>query len=81
MRIAGLEGRCKKRWRKTTVVDPDAERALDLIERHFGPCTSSTGAMSATSPIRPSSQLCAAVPADRGDRWVVVGLDGRWAVA
>ena len=39
MRIAGLEGRIKKRWRKTTVVDPDAERALDLIQRHFGPCT------------------------------------------
>ena len=39
MRIAGLEGRFKKRWRKTTVVDPDAERALDLIQRHFGPCT------------------------------------------
>ena len=39
MRIAGLEGRCKKRWRKTTVVHPDAERALDLIQRHFGPCT------------------------------------------
>ena len=27
MRQAGLEGRCKKRWRKTTVADPDAERA------------------------------------------------------
>ena len=39
MRIAGLEGRFKKRWRKATVVDPDAERALDLIQRHFGPCT------------------------------------------
>jgi transposase InsO family protein len=39
MRGAGLEGRCKKRWRKTTVVDPDAERARDLIQRHFGPCT------------------------------------------
>ena len=36
---AGLEGRCKKRWRKTTVPDPDAERARDLIQRHFGPCT------------------------------------------
>ena len=23
MRAAGLEGRCKKRWRKTTVADPD----------------------------------------------------------
>jgi transposase InsO family protein len=39
MRQAGLEGRCKKRWRKTTVADPDAEAALDLIQRHFGPCT------------------------------------------
>jgi transposase InsO family protein len=39
MRQAGLEGRCKKRWRTTTVPDPDAERARDLIERHFGPCT------------------------------------------
>ena len=26
MRQAGLEGRCKKRWRKTTVADPAAER-------------------------------------------------------
>ncbi|HTW09133.1 MAG TPA: IS3 family transposase [Acidimicrobiales bacterium] len=38
MRQAGLEGRCKKRWRKTTVADPDAEAARDLIQRHFGPC-------------------------------------------
>jgi transposase InsO family protein len=38
MRIAGLEGRCKKRWRKTTVADPEAEAAKDLIQRHFGPC-------------------------------------------
>jgi transposase InsO family protein len=30
MRQAGLEGRCKKRWRKTTVANPDAELALDL---------------------------------------------------
>jgi transposase InsO family protein len=37
MRIAGLEGRCKKRWRKTTIADPAAEAALDLIQRHFGP--------------------------------------------
>jgi transposase InsO family protein len=35
MRQAGLEGRCKKRWRKTTVANPEA--ALDLIGRHFGP--------------------------------------------
>ena len=39
MRRAGLEGRCKKRWRKTTVPDPQAEKAKDLIQRHFGPCT------------------------------------------
>jgi transposase InsO family protein len=38
MRLAGLEGRCKKRWRKTTVADPGAEAAKDLIQRHFGPC-------------------------------------------
>jgi transposase InsO family protein len=38
MRIAGLEGMCKKRWRKTTVADPEAEAAKDLIQRHFGPC-------------------------------------------
>ena len=37
MRVAGLEGRCKKRWRKTTVADPEAEAAKDLIQRHFGP--------------------------------------------
>ena len=39
MRLAGLEGRAKKRWRKTTIPDPDIERAKDLIQRHFGPCT------------------------------------------
>jgi putative transposase len=38
MRRNGLEGRAKKRWRTTTVVDPDAEAAKDLIQRHFGPC-------------------------------------------
>jgi len=37
MRGAGLEGRAKKRWRKTTVADPAAEAALDLIQRTFGP--------------------------------------------
>jgi transposase InsO family protein len=38
MRAAGLEGRCKKRWRKTTVANPEAALARDLIQRHFGPC-------------------------------------------
>jgi len=39
MARSGLEGRCKKRWRKTTVADPEAEAAKDLIQRHFGPGT------------------------------------------
>jgi putative transposase len=38
MRLSGLEGRCKKRWRKTTIPDPGAALARDLIQRHFGPC-------------------------------------------
>jgi transposase InsO family protein len=35
MRQAGLTGRVKKRWRRTTIVDPAAEAARDLIARHF----------------------------------------------
>ena len=31
MRRASLEGRCKKRWRTTTVADPAAEATADLI--------------------------------------------------
>jgi len=34
---AGLEGRAKRRFRTTTLPDPDAEAARDLIQRHFGP--------------------------------------------
>ena len=30
---AGMEGRCKKRWRKTAVVDPGAEQAENLSQR------------------------------------------------
>src|SRR3546814_2567812 len=37
MRLAGLEGRAKKKWRKTTIPDPAFERAKDLIQREFGP--------------------------------------------
>jgi transposase InsO family protein len=37
MRAAGLEGRRRKRWRATTIVDPAAERARDLIQRDFAP--------------------------------------------
>jgi putative transposase len=39
MRTAGLEGRRKKRWRTTTIPDPAAERARDLIQRDFAPST------------------------------------------
>jgi len=36
MRRAGLEGRCKKRWRKTTIQDPDTVvEDLDLVRRAF----------------------------------------------
>ena len=35
---AGLCGRCRRRWRKTTIADPNAEqRAVDLVRRVFGP--------------------------------------------
>jgi transposase InsO family protein len=35
---AGLAGRCKRRWRKTTIADPDAKsNADDLIGRRFAP--------------------------------------------
>ncbi len=37
MRAAGLEGRRKKRWRVTTIADPAAQRARDLIQRDFAP--------------------------------------------
>jgi putative transposase len=37
MHGAELEGRAKKRWRKTTIPDPAAAAALDLIARDFGP--------------------------------------------
>ncbi len=37
MRTAALEGRRKKRWRTTTIADPAAERARDLIGRQFAP--------------------------------------------
>ncbi len=37
---AGLAGRCPRRWRTTTIADPDAAaRALDLIKRVFAPDT------------------------------------------
>ncbi len=35
----GLAGRCKRRWKKTTIADPEATKAADLIKRVFGPST------------------------------------------
>jgi transposase InsO family protein len=38
MAALGLVGRCKRRWKKTTIRDPEAEeRAVDLLKRVFGP--------------------------------------------
>ena len=38
MRQKGLIGRCKRRWTKTTIPDPQAT-AVDLVKRVFGPGT------------------------------------------
>jgi len=38
MRQRGLIGRCKRRWVKTTLSDPEVE-AVDLLKRAFGPGT------------------------------------------
>jgi transposase InsO family protein len=35
----GLVGRCKRRWKRTTIADPAAEKAADLVKRVFGPGT------------------------------------------
>jgi transposase InsO family protein len=35
----GLAGRCKRRWRRTTIADPEAQAAADLVKRVFGPGT------------------------------------------
>ena len=39
MAARGLAGRCKRRWKRTTIADPDAQAAVDLIKRVFGPGT------------------------------------------
>ena len=40
MAARGLAGRCPRRWKQTTTIaDPDAQAAVDLIKRHFGPGT------------------------------------------
>jgi transposase InsO family protein len=38
MRRRGLVGRCRRRWTKTTISDPDGT-AVDLLRRAFGPGT------------------------------------------
>jgi transposase InsO family protein len=37
MRLTGLEGRCKRRWRTTTIADKAEQDALDLVKCHFAP--------------------------------------------
>jgi len=39
MTQAGLAGRCKRRWKRTTIADPGAQAAVDLLKRAFGPGT------------------------------------------
>ena len=39
MTARGLAGRCIRRWKRTTIADPRAQAAEDLIKRHFGPGT------------------------------------------
>lgn len=38
MHSEGLVGRCRRRWTKTTICDPNTE-AIDLVKRAFGPGT------------------------------------------
>jgi putative transposase len=38
MRRRGLVGRCRRRWTKTTLSDPEVS-AVDLVRRAFGPGT------------------------------------------
>jgi putative transposase len=33
----GLAGRCRKRWRKTTIPDEEAQKAAELLKRKFAP--------------------------------------------
>jgi len=35
----GLAGRCKRRWKRTTIADPEAQAAAELVKRVFGPGT------------------------------------------
>jgi transposase InsO family protein len=39
MREQGLQGRRKRRFKRTTIADPEAAAAVDLIKRAFGPGT------------------------------------------
>lgn len=39
MREAGLVGVCPRRWRATTIADPEADPVVDLLKRAFGPGT------------------------------------------
>jgi putative transposase len=77
MRMGGLEGRCKKRWRRTTIADPTAEtETLDLLRRHFGPGEVLDAAW-ATSPTSPPGKAGPIWP--RSSTWPAAGSwAGRW---
>jgi transposase InsO family protein len=47
MRRAGLEGRCKKRWRKTTVPDPASSRRRTRNRNKAPPRAATSGAVGA----------------------------------
>ena len=77
MRQAGLEGRCKKRWRKTTVPDPDAERPATSSSATSDRAKRSTGATSATSPTSRRGRAGPTWP--RSSTWPADGWSaGRW---
>ena len=67
MRQRGLIGRCRRRWTKTTVSDPEVA-AVDLLKRAFGPGTveldkvyvgrSPTSGPGRAGPTWPASSTC-----------------------
>ena len=78
MRQAGLEGRCKKRWRKTTVADPAPRRPAISSSATSGRATRWTGAMSATSPTSRPGRAGPTWP--RSSTWLSRRVVG-WALA
>ena len=79
MRQAGLEGRCKKRWRTTTVADPTPRRRAISFSATSGRARRSTGAMSATSPTSAPGRAGPTWP--RSSTWPAAGSSaGPWPI-